>query len=142
MKQIIPALALIGIFAAPVFSQSTHNNNRDAQAGGMTTQSTQLNDLQSQMEKMKDLMVRIRSEQSPEVREKLLQEHMVAMEHGMAIMSGNMKKDSQMESMDADNRMDIMNHRMDMMQEMMEQMMGQMGGGMGASGGGMSGGMM
>lgn len=135
MKQIITALALTSIFAMPAFSQSAHTHNPDAQEGGMTTQSNQITDLQFQMEKMKVLMEHIRSEQNPEVREKLMQEHMVAMEHGMQMMSENMKKDSQMDSMNADKRMDMMSDRMDMMHKMMEQMMGQMKGGMGMSGG-------
>lgn len=85
---------------------------------------TQSPSLQVQMENMKLLMARIRLEQDPKVREKLMQEHMMLMEYSMKMMSESMKDRSQMSSMSTDKRMD-------MMQKMMEQMMGQMSGGIG-----------
>ena len=126
MKQVFTALALFTLFAAPAFAEGMHAHKPDAQSGAMQMQTTQTSDLQAQMEKMQGLMERIKSEQNPQTREKLIQEHRAAMEQGMQMMNEDMKKDDQMGSMKPEKRMDMMNDRMDMMQQMMEQMMGPM----------------
>ena len=128
MKKSLSMLIILCAFSASAFSQTDQSHSTGSSPSDASMPHSQLPDLQTQMENMKLLMERIRSEQDPKVRERLMQEHMIAMEQSIKIINESMKDNSKMESMSTDKRMDMMNHRMDMMGQMMEQMMEQMNG--------------
>ncbi len=75
--------------------------------------------MQEQMKKMQAQTDRIRQTKDPKERQKLMAEHMKTMQDTMKDMRGM----GMGGGMGADQRMQMMENRMDMMQMMMEQMM-------------------
>ena len=128
MKKLLPILIVMSTFSVSIFAQADQSHSAGIKPSGTPMQQDQFPDFQVKMENMKLLMARVRLEQDPKVREKLMQEHMMLMEHSMKMMNESKQDRSQMNSMSTDERMDMMNNRMDMMQKMMGQMMGQMNG--------------
>lgn len=92
----------------------------------MEMKTSEASSMEEHMQEMTSLMGRIKTEQDPAVREKLMQKHMEAMEEGMQMMTHGTNKGSDMNSMSMEKRMGMMSERMHMMEMMMEQMMGQM----------------
>lgn len=84
------------------------------------------------MNKMQEQMQQIMRTQDPTERERLLKDHMQAMQQQMKMMSGMMGRgmmmggDKPVNRMPPEKRMQMMEQRMDMMQKMMEQMLQQM----------------
>ncbi len=80
------------------------------------------------MNKMQEQMQQIMRTQDPTERERLLKEHMQAMQQQMKMMGGGMMMggDKPANRMPPEKRMQMMEQRMDMMQKMMEQMLQQM----------------
>jgi hypothetical protein len=91
------------------------------------------------MKKMEDLMARMQKAADPEERRRLMEEHMKSMHEGMAMMKGmggGGMSGGGMAGMprggNAEQRMQAMERRLDMLQSMMEQMMAREKAGAGA----------
>lgn len=114
--------------AKPAVTATSKPGKPAAQAG------MQMQQMDQMMEKMQDMHDRMIAAKTPEERQKLMDEHRMLMQDGMAMMKGmGGKGSSMMNGAGAGGMMmgpDAMEKRMDMMQMMMEMMMDREPGGM------------
>lgn len=106
------------------------------QTGGMSMNAMseeQMGKMREHMKEMDSLLQRVKAEKDPDKRDAMLDAHAASMEkmtstmagksHGMGSGKGNSSMMNKGKS-DANDKMDMMEMRMTMMEEMMEQMMG------------------
>ena len=131
MKTIISVLAVTALLSSPVFADDHGHNGgmdkSDMTAGGMMMSHEQMVTMHKHMQKMTDIMKKIKTETDSEKRQKLMQQHINDMQEGMKMrmgdMSMDMKTQSKMGDKDMMKRMTMMEQRMGMLQMMMGQMM-------------------
>ena len=125
MKSLITVLSIATFLTTAASAQDAHRHEP-----GVADESMQLDivtaAMDAHMRKMQSLMDHAKAEQDPEARERLLQEHLAAMEQGMRMMNESLDAQEDAAGMSMEGRMGMMKDCMDMMQMMMEQMMGQM----------------
>ena len=108
------ASVLVACNTAPVMPMGT------ASASSMAAPD-QMARMDAQMKTMRNMHEKMMNAKTPEERNKLMAEHMKAMQDGMAMMGG--MKGMQGMTGDMGARQQMMEKRMDMMQSMMQMMM-------------------
>lgn len=124
MKTLITTIAISAVLASTSIVASAHQENHGAQQGGMAMgmmSGEQMDVMHKHMHEMQSLMASIKQESDPEKREQLLREHHNSMQEGMHMMMGDAS--AQHDQMKVDERMDMMEQRLGMMNMMMEQML-------------------
>ncbi|MBS9869650.1 hypothetical protein [Vibrio alginolyticus] len=124
MKTLITTIAVSAVLASTSIVASAHQENHGAQQGGMAMgmmSGDQMAGMHKHMHEMQSLMASIKQESDPEKREQLLREHHKSMQEGMHMMMGGTS--AQHSEMKMDERMNMMEQRMGMMNMMMEQML-------------------
>ncbi|NKJ69472.1 hypothetical protein EX191_17125 [Vibrio chemaguriensis] len=124
MKTLITTIAVSAVLASTSIVASAHQENHGAQQGGMAMgmmSGDQMDVMHKHMHEMQSLMASIKQESDPEKLEQLLREHHNSMQEGMHMMMGGTS--AQHAEMKIDERMNMMEQRMGMMNMMMEQML-------------------
>jgi protein CpxP len=130
MNTITKAILAIAVIALPVLSGNAYSHQASDSKGGpimggMMMDQQQMMSTHKSMHKNQQLMDQIRMENNADKRNKLLQQHMKAMQGQMQMM-GKMMEPGDLAEKSPDTMpetMQMMNMRMDMMQMMMGQMM-------------------
>ncbi len=113
------------VIALPALSGNAYSHAKTDSKGGMMMDQQQTMNMRGRMQENQALMEQIRTEHDADERNKMMQQHMEAMQEQMhmmdKMMGGDDKGDMSSEAMP--ESMQVMNMRMDMMQMMMKQMM-------------------
>lgn len=137
MNTIVKVMLASAVIALPALSGNAYSHQESASKGGpmmggMMMDPQQMMTMQESMHENQQLMEQIRMENDADKRNKLMQQHMNAMQNQMQMMDkmmgpgdrGEMSSQGMPESMpESKQMMNMMNMRMDMMQMMMGQMM-------------------
>lgn len=123
MKTIVRALVLTSIFAAPAVGADSSQSHHEPACMMTSEQKTAMH---QHMQAMEDLMAEIKKQADPDKREAMIQKHMEEMDSGMQAMTmaGSEEKNhcKNMATLSMEERIGLMEERMDIIQLMMMQM--------------------
>jgi periplasmic protein CpxP/Spy len=131
MKRTMTTLIFATVLSLPAMAEMEHQHAQadGNQMGGMmmgAMSHEDMNAMHSHMESMQAIMSKIHAEPDPDKRKALMIEHRKEMHEAMGMMMRNgkmMHQDQQMQGMKMDDRMQMMEERMNMTGMMMWQMM-------------------
>ena len=127
-------ITLLAISPLAVVNAQQHGDKEQMSMGMMDE--AKMEKMQTHMSEMKTVLEKVKKETDPEKRQKMLQEHANKMESMMAMMHGsemgkgqsmgkhNMDKMKKGMQMSDEQKMEMMENRLMMMEQMMNQMMG------------------